>query len=503
MPFVLNSYCNDTNTKDRRLDTKNTATLKENTYFDIVISGGGLSGLLTAIGLCHECPQLRVAIVEPTPAHAEQASISGTAATQHLKKHSVDGQAQEPVTENFDGRCIALSYGTLKLLQHWSIWPNLKMHAWPIKTIVTSDKGHIGKTILKATDFGINAMGNVAEMRNIGRAFHLTAKQHAQGAQISWFNEAEITDVSQQCAQFSKLTLSTGVQLTTKLMVVAEGGRSVTKTRLNIKNEAVDYNQTAIVANIKTSGATAKLNRLLRHPNTPQQDKHGHDIAIAIADSCAFERFTTHGPIALLPIGPQQYSLVWTEEPEQAQQLLALSDADFCQALQKEFGYGAGKIVTVGDRASFPLYLSKSQALIHNRIALLGNAAHTVHPIAGQGFNLGVRDIAVLVNEVKQAFAVNQDIGSVEVLNRYQNNRLDDINRITDFTDSLVRLFGLEGRLPAFARTMGLMALQKLDPLQQWLALHFMGSQSAKNIPQLLSLNKPQVENKQGQGISP
>ncbi|MDO6720779.1 FAD-dependent monooxygenase [Psychrosphaera sp. 1_MG-2023] len=451
--------------------------------FDVVISGGGLSGLLTAIGLRQESPELNIAIVDPNATTKPQFGL--------------EAQQTEPqlnFTNNFDGRCIALSYGSLKLLQHWHVWPRLKPHAWPIKTIVTSDKGHIGKTILKASDFQLSAMGYVAEMRNIGQIFQQTLAQMAE-QKMSWFVQTEISAICHQ-GDYTKLTLTDGNELHTKLLVVAEGGMSSTKSLLGIENDTADYSQTAVVANIKTQGADGKdgkFAKLLRHPNLVSKD---------FVDAVAFERFTTHGPIALLPIGPQQYSVVWTESHDKADDISKLTDTEFCKALQAEFGFAAGEIIEAGERASFPLYCSKAQNLTHNRVVLLGNAAHTVHPIAGQGFNLGLRDIAVLVNEIKVALDNKQDIGSFRLLNQYQNNRVDDINRITTFTDSLVRIFGLEGRLPAFVRTIGLMSLQKFDPLQQWLALHFMGSQSAKNIPQLTQLPqlaqlKPLVQEQQ------
>lgn len=385
-----------------------------------------------------------------------------------------------------------MSYGSLQLLEHWQVWQTLKPFSTPIKTIITSDRGHAGKTILKAPDFSLNAMGYVADMRNIGKVFKDTLDE--LGADnIKWYPGAEISElaVSQIDAsepQSIRTRLTTGECLQASLLVVAEGGRSNTKTKLGVGNEQDDYQQTAIVTNIKTRGVTKKLTKLLRHPAFYAQE---------FVDSVAFERFTTNGPIAFLPIGNQHYSVVWTMLPGEAEQTIALSDEGFCQALQKAFGFGAGEITAVSQRWSFPLYFSKAQQLIHNRVAILGNAAHTVHPIAGQGFNLGLRDIAVLVNEVKKSLVKldehaakdNRDtsaIGDFSTLNRYQQNRFDDINRITTFTDSLVRIFGLEGRLAAFCRTSGLMALQQFDPLQTWLAKHFMGSQAAKNLPQTM-----------------
>lgn len=497
------------------------ATQTERRHFDVVISGGGLSGLLTAIGLRHECPELAIAIIDTTASPKHEPNS---------KNNKPNLSPNETSLNTFDGRHIALSYGSLQLLAHWQIWPALKPLAWPIKTIVTSDKGHFGKTILKSHDFDLNAMGYVSDMRNIGRVFQNQLTQITDN-KVTWFNGVEITslglkNIRKNTSEKPKninpkdvreITLSDGQKMSTNLLVVAEGATSKTKDLLGIKSAAQSYQQTAVVVNVQCQGAESKLARLLRRPlpKSPLKNDSANNPN-DLADTVAFERFTTHGPIAFLPIGQQQYSVVWTETPDKAADLMALPKDQFCTALQNEFGFAAGKIVDASERIAFPLQIATAQSLTHNRVAILGNAAHTIHPIAGQGFNLGIRDIAVLVNEVALAVqaaksdqdaqtdqasqaeqktntqknapnqtGINADIGSFAVLNRYQANRVDDINRVTFFTDSLVRIFGLEGRAPAVARTTGLMALQKFDPLQNWLAKHFMGSQSAKNIPQL------------------
>ena len=425
--------------------------------FDVVISGGGLSGLLTAIGLLNQAPKLTIAIAEP-----------------------VNKSTPDSVQANFDGRCIALSYGSLQLLQHWQVWPALKPLAWPIRTIVTSDRGHAGKTIMKAQDYDISAMGYVAEMRHMGTVFQsvLTSLEDKTDNRIQWFCPDAIEEITQE-KDAVNIKLQSETQLKAKLLVVAEGGHSPTRAKLGMDTESAEYPQAAVIANVKTRGAERKLNKLLNRANAVDDSNVSHHVA--------FERFATTGPIALLPIGEQEYSLVWTDTPENAERHLALSETEFISQLQQDFGFAAGEFVAASKPALYPLSLIKATRLVQGRAVLVGNSAHTVHPIAGQGFNLGLRDIAVLVQQIAQAVKSRSDIGGFTNLNEYQGNRQQDIDRITGFTDLLVRGFGLEGRLPAAARTLGLMSLQKCDGLQQWLALHFMSSSAVKNIPQLIS----------------
>jgi 2-octaprenyl-6-methoxyphenol hydroxylase len=410
--------------------------------FDIIISGAGLSGLLTAIGLLNEAPELSIAMVEP-----------------------FDGQSQLQPVPNFDDRCLALSYGSLQLLQHWQIWQQLKPSSWPIKTIVTSDRGHVGKTIMRAKDYGLNAMGYVAAMRNMGQAFEHTLSnlQQKVANAITWFRPDAIEKI-EQTSDYASVTLGSGKTLVSKLLVIAEGGNSPSRQLLNIQTEQEQYAQTAVISNVKVSGNQGLEKTLTR------------DNKDTLQPNIAFERFTTSGPIAFLPIGDNEYSVVWSVEPDQVEDILALSEGEYCAQLQTAFGSSVGTILSSSKQQAYPLALIKANSMVHNRVALVGNAGHTVHPIAGQGFNLGLRDIAVLVDNIKQSVKNQQDIGSFERLNQYQAARALDISRITGFTDLLVRSFALKGRLAAGVRTIGLMTLQKCNGLQQWLAMHFMSS---------------------------
>lgn len=470
----MNNKNKDSNVAQESATEALKSGLEAATHFDVVISGGGPTGLLTAIGLKTECPSLSVAIVEPME--------NANSATKTIKS-------------NFDQRCLALSYGSLQLLEHWAVWPELKAHGWPIKSIVTSERGHIGKTVMRAEDYQLSAMGQVASMHNLGCALKSVAKLH----DITWFCPDKIESLSLETESFAgadrnadaykndnlkvgcdadtaqttrKITLTSGVTIRSSLLIVAEGANSTTRALLNIDSNTSAYGQSAVIANVKVAGAKTKL--------TKQFDQANH---------VAFERFTLNGPIAFLPIGEQEYNVVWTQTPEQAADVTSLTDEAFCQRLQAEFGFAAGQITNVSKRATYPLSLTRVERLTAPGAVLLGNTAHTVHPIAGQGFNLGVRDIGVLVFAIKQALrsdsitdSTTNSIGRFEVLNHYEQNRVADIDRIVTFTDLLVRMFGLKGRTAALTRTTGLMALQSSDTLQQWLALHFMGSHQQFNL---------------------
>ncbi|NVK26319.1 MAG: FAD-dependent monooxygenase, partial [Gammaproteobacteria bacterium] len=361
--------------------------------------------------------------------------------------------SETQATSNFDDRCLALSYGSLQLLNHWQIWPELKPHAWPIKTIITSDRGHIGKTIMRAPDYGLNAMGHVAAMKNMGQAFTKTLSRLSASLNksITWFCPDSIQTVQQSKQQIT-VELTSGIAVSAGLLVVAEGGNSPTRQALQIGTSTEQYKQSAIITNVEV-----KPSKQLKQYT-------------------AFERFTTSGPIAFLPIGEQQYSVVWTVKPDEVSDIMHLPEGDFIAQLQQAFGFAAGKIIKMSPPSAYPLSLIKAEQLIHDRVVFIGNSAHTIHPIAGQGFNLGLRDVAVLVQQIRRAVEEGRDIGAFEVLANFQQLREQDITRIAGFTDTLVRAFAIEGRPAAALRTLGLMTLQKCNSLQQWLAIHFMSS---------------------------
>jgi 2-octaprenyl-6-methoxyphenol hydroxylase len=465
------------------------------TEYDVIISGGGLSGLLTAIGLINETPELSIAIIEPVSQPSLDAvpndfkssdfkSSDFKVDAAHSSNFNQTLNSNNSQTANFDDRCLALSYGSLQLLNHWQVWKNLKPTAWPIKTIVTSDRGHLGKTIMRSDQYNLNAMGYVAAMKNMGRAFTTTLNElqatlesnEKNKQQVTWYKPNTIKQLSQH-PEYIKVVLDDAQTLHGKLLVVAEGGMSPTRQKLNISTSTQTYKQNAIIANIQVTKNNRVNSVLATKGNTgskaEQSQLDGHT---------AFERFTISGPIAFLPINKDEYSVVWCVKPEDVDNIMALSQSDFCQQLQNAFGHAGGVITKTSKRESYPLGLTKAETIISDRVALVGNSAHTIHPIAGQGFNLGLRDVASLVKQIKTTLVNSNenDIGSFATLNNYQAARQHDINRIAGFTDLLVRMFGLEGRLTALSRTLGLLALQKVSSLQQWFALHFMSSKTVK-----------------------
>ena len=384
--------------------------------FDIVIAGGGMVGATTALALATTRPDLSIAIVE----------------------------AVEPKSDHqpsFDARAIAVAHGSKCLLDGYGLWKSLAEHGEAIHDIHVSDRGHIGKSQLNATQFDLKALGYVVEVRHVGNAL---IEQLARIDSVRWFCPAKIEGIAQS-ADHSTLTLSDGNTISAKLLLVADGGQSTTRQLLNIDNQVDDYGQVAVIANIAC------------------EDGHNNR---------AFERFTEHGPIALLPLTDNRYSLVWCIPPEKQSEVMALDDEAFIAQLQNAFGYRAGRIVKTGGRFCYPLALTLANQTVGHRVALIGNASHTIHPIAGQGFNLGLRDI-----EAMRAILANcqDDIGGHAMLRQFEQARKQDLHRVVTMTDSLVRLFSNDNRMLALGRTAGLLSMQFFDCLKQPLAYQAMG----------------------------
>jgi len=230
--------------------------------------------------------------------------------------------------------------------------------------------------------------------------------------------------------------LSSGNQFQAKLLVAADGAGSTCCELMSMTYSERAFEQTAVIANV-----------------VPHQ-QHDHR---------AFERFTEYGPIALLPLSDNRMSLVWCMSSEQAEAIMKLGDEAFLSKLQSEFGWRVGEFTQVGQRASYPLSLRSRVQNVSHRFAIVGNAAQTLHPIAGQGFNLGIRDVASLVEEVETYL---EDPGSYKVLARFRSRREDDRLSTIQLTSSLVHLFSND--LPALrvARNLGLFAMDNLPPLK-------------------------------------
>lgn len=394
------------------------ATKQQQPQFDIVIAGGGMAGSLLAWCMLSVRPELRLAIIE---------------------RQSPD-QAQRPQPASFDSRSIALAAGSVNLLQRWGLWQELANKACPLKQIWVSDRGHFGKARLTASEYQQAALGQVLEVEHLG---NLLSAKLAQQPNLSYFQPDHIRAITPGIDS-QHISLHRGTELSAKLLVIAEGGLSQSRQLAGFSVSSDDYQQTAVIANLALA-----------------QDHH----------NTAFERFTEHGPIALLPLSGQRYSLVWTVARDAAAGLLAMDGPEFTAAIQQAFGYRAGVFTSVGARVQYPLALRRPDEIVRHRTALLGNSLHNLHPIAGQGFNLAIRDIQALLLALNEA----GDPGSYPVLRTYQQLREQDIKRVVWFTDALVRGFSNNSRLIALARNAGLAAMLLCDPLKRPLAMQAMG----------------------------
>ncbi|GAA4895104.1 2-octaprenyl-6-methoxyphenyl hydroxylase [Ferrimonas pelagia] len=395
------------------------------TEFDIVIVGGAMAGATLALALADQHrsdgARWRIALVEAQPPQA----------------------AGHP---GFDSRAIALAHGSVRRLQQLELWSALAPYAAAIERIEVSDQGHFGGLTMTAQEYGVDALGQVVELERIGPVLW----QQLAARSVTLLCPQQLSSVQQQQDHVT-LTLCSGEQLTTRLLVGADGTHSPVRQALGLGLRQQDYHQTALIANVRA-------------------EQH---------DGRAFERFTAQGPLAMLPMCERRYSLVWVQSPEQAARRLALSERAFLAELQAAFGYRLGALQRVGQRASYPLALCKAERVIHHRCVLVGNAAQTVHPIAGQGFNLGLRDVEALAELLDGV----DDPGAFALLHRYEQQRRADRGRTTGSTDALVRLFSNSSRLMALGRNSGLLAMSVLPGLKRRLAHQAMGWRNEANEP--------------------
>lgn len=384
--------------------------------FDLLIIGGGLVGAGLACALRDS--GLRIAVLES--AAILQAS---------------------PQRPHYDDRVLALSYGSRQILGGLGLWAAIAPQATAIKKIHVSDRGHFGKARMDAAQLGKEALGYVAEAKILGQVFHDALRELPN---VEVFAPAQLTALHQFAHRVEVEFLHKGQpqRLSAKLLAAADGGDSWTRQRLAIATRRRDYQQTAIIANL-----------------TPAKP-HQH---------WAFERFTDTGPLALLPMREQRCSLVWTVRPTQVETLMQLSDAAFLRALQERFGWHLGRFEQIGQRSAFPLRLTEARAATSKRVAILGNAAHTLHPVAGQGLNLGLRDLAALAQLLLDATAQGRNIGDTRLLRDYAAWREPDQRRTIDLTDGLARLFVNEQPWLIAGRNLGLCVMDRLPPLKRLL----------------------------------
>jgi 2-octaprenyl-6-methoxyphenol hydroxylase len=397
---------------------------------DIIICGGGLVGASLALAL--KSLKLDVALIEAIPF----------------------GQVEQP---SFDERTTALSNGTQRIFNALGVWSLLERAATPIKRIHVSDKGRFGFARIEAQEQGLSQLGFVVVNRLMGEALWRRLSEE----RVTIYSFAKVVSVQLQDDSQQVVVDRQGEQLTlnAKLVIAADGVRSVVRETMGINATTSDYGQTAIIANL----AVRKF--------------HEH---------VAYERFTEDGPLAMLPLTDGRVGLVWVLANEAAEVTMQLGDAEMIERLQSAFGFRLGRITQVGKRHSYPLALVQADQHIAERLAIIGNAAQSLHPIAGQGFNLGLRDAATLAeliadsrNEMGDAF----DPGNEDVLKRYAEWRGEDRQGIVRFTDSLVRLFAQKFAPVKAVRDVGLLLFDLAPSAKDYLARLSLGA--AGKIPRL------------------
>ena len=355
---------------------------------------------------------------------------------------------------SYDDRAIALAYGSSRIFEAMGLWGELADKVTTIKKIHVSDRGHFGVTRIESAIEGVDALGYVVENRVVGSVL---AKAIDSMANVELICPAEVTavELGAECAQLTINQDSDNQTISTKLVIAADGGNSVVRNLLGIPVRKWGYDQVAVIANV-----------------TPSRF-HQH---------VAYERFTDTGPVAMLPNAPtdsedlNRCSLVWTVTRGDEKRVLALSDDEFLAELQQRFGYRLGEMQKVGRRNAYPLALVCAKEHVQSRLALIGNAAHALHPVAGQGFNLGLRDVAVLADVLAQALAEGaDDVGDRQVLQRYSEWRRWDHRKAIGMTDGLARLFSNSLAPVVLARNIGLVALDVVPALKKILTRQTMG----------------------------
>ncbi|MEN8216852.1 MAG: 2-octaprenyl-6-methoxyphenyl hydroxylase [Pseudomonadota bacterium] len=381
---------------------------KSKSIYDVIIVGGGLVGASLASAL--EATQLKIAIIEAAPWFTKRCPPS------------------------YDDRIIALSYASHRIFSGIGLWDKIAPEATPIKHIHVSDQGQFGFTRLNNKDLGV--LGYVVSARHLGQ----TLNEVLTPSSVDILAPAQLLQISQHDKAVDvQIILDKQVEtLQTRLLVAADGGNSKVRQQLGISTTETDYGQTAVIANVT-----------VEYPH----------------QNIAYERFTPSGPLAMLPLAGNDCSLVWTCARSQVDEVMALDDQSFLKALQAKFGWRLGGLLRVGQRHAYPLRLSRIQQHTRGRVVIIGNAAHTLHPVAGQGFNLGLRDVASLGEAIVEG--AGDDVGSQAVLQRYMAWQLPDQQRISTITDSLVRVFS--NRFPPLvvARNLGLLVTDALPFLKK------------------------------------
>ncbi|WP_336943057.1 2-octaprenyl-6-methoxyphenyl hydroxylase [Acinetobacter modestus] len=396
----------------------------------VIIVGGGMVGLSLALMLAKS--NIAVKLLEA------------------VKYPNYDDENVVPYHSSFDARNTALSRRSVQIYQKLGLWDALQQHATPILQVHITEQGSFGKARLVAEQEKVESFGQVIENAWLGRVLLTQVRQQPL---IELIDGVQVTSLTQDADQVQIEAMRNGEyihSLKSKLVIAADGRDSFCRQAIGVGVDEYDYDQVAIVTTVQTS------------------KPHQH---------VGFERFSALGPLALLPLpGEYRRSVVWpVKKGTEAEWLGEENDQHFLDALQETYGDRAGKFEKTGKRFSYPL----AQVLAHKqavgRVVLMGNAAHTIHPVAGQGFNLCLRDADVLVRFLMEQLAKSDDIGAPENLLAYEQSRLKDQQRVIKFCDSVVRGFSNQNPILKLLRNTGLIAFDVIPGVKPLVANYAMG----------------------------
>ena len=397
-------------------------------HYDIVIIGGGLVGASFACGLAHAMAGCGVRVLV-------------TEAIESLQDSS-----------SFDARSTALSYGSQQIYEELGLWRELAPYANRIQKIHVSDRGHFGAVRINRDEMGVDALGYVVENRHLGLV--LTAALE-QAETVDYLCPARIGELTPTANGYTVQVRSENDSASTlhaDLVVLADGGKSSICNTLGITSAVTQYEQSAIIANVAFA------------------DSH---------EDVAYERFTDSGPVAVLPLsmlaGENRGALIWTVAANEAATIMALSDEEFLSRLQARFGHRLGVFTRCGARATYPLSLSVAREQARPGLVLLGNVAHSLHPVAGQGLNLALRDAQALVETLARAHQQGVPLGAMSVLQEYVQRQQEDQESTIDFSHYMTRLFSSRHLAFVWARKFGLFSIDLIPVFKRGFARQAMG----------------------------
>lgn len=399
------------------------------TTADVVIIGGGMVGASLALQLNHYSQgELVIHVIEAQPF------------------------SRDTYQPSFDARSSALSYGSRLIFEKLGLWSNLSRQLTAIKTIHVSERNRPGSALIETNEMGLPALGYVIDNAWLGQVL-LEAVESRPA--IHWQCPATVKEVvfKQEGVTVTVEQASASEQVLAPLLIVADGANSQWRQKLGIHAHREDYQQTAIITNVSFSKAHNEV---------------------------AYERFTDWGPMALLPLsndeqGQARAALVWTMSAEQAEHWCQVADEEFLAQLQQRFGHRQGEFLRVSERYRYPLSLVESAEQVRRSLVVIGNAAHSLHPVAGQGFNLSLRDTARLTEVLIKAFNQQQSLGDLSVLESYLQAQQKDQLQTIHFSDQLTKRFTQHQHAFSLIRNIGLSGLDVLPVLKKQFVQHTAG----------------------------